>query len=151
MPFDGENYNKPFVYADATPRERLQELARLLENEQEWRNKTMKWDYSELLDTKTNARCGSVGCAMGLAEVTWGLPSNVDLAVEFGMCEILELGAGNIFTNTTDTYDKIFYGHNLWTTYRRHNMERVTPGQVAGAIRLYLDKGEAAFAGPDED
>lgn len=53
MPFDGSSFPQvsvptvaPFCFETATPDERLLELARMLENEQEWRNMRMEWDFT---------------------------------------------------------------------------------------------------------
>lgn len=47
-------------------------LAWLLDEEQaRWRNKVMSWDFGISLETTYKSKCGYVGCAMGLAHLTW--------------------------------------------------------------------------------
>lgn len=49
----------------------LQGLAWLLEREDDWRNKIMRWQFSSYLYETGHKHCGSAGCAMGLAHLTW--------------------------------------------------------------------------------
>lgn len=77
MPFDSLTFadiqvpvKKPFVYRTATPKERLLELARLLENDQEWRDTLMHWRFNVYLEP-TIKSCGTEGCALGLATLKW--------------------------------------------------------------------------------
>lgn len=78
MPYDSFGFkdlevpvSKPFDFDAATPDERLLELARLLENEQEWRDRLIGWNFEVILEGAKNS-CGTAGCAVGLAETVWG-------------------------------------------------------------------------------
>ena len=141
MPFDGKDFPlvavptvKPFDFDTATPDERLLELARLLENEQEWRSSLIEWDYSESLYRDPSAGCGTAGCALGLASIAWR---------GFGKLGSFELSRASHlarmhFAMTERDVDHIFIGG-----FTRLEFEAVTPGMVAAAIREFVAKRQS--------
>jgi len=136
MPFDSLTFDdvsvpvaKPFDFDTATPDERLCELARLLENEQEWRD-MMIWDYG--VELQTGGICGTSGCAMGLARVTWSGYAAIFQRNIFAEKEAFDL--------TSKQADFLFGGE----AYGGKDSDYITPGMVATAIRQFVANRQSA-------
>lgn len=125
MPFDSlsfEDVKVPtFNFATATPEERLLELARLLDNKQEWEDK-MFWDFGHVIHQD---ECGTSGCALGLSHIFW--PEFAERSYEIG-----HFNAARELFNLRGAEDTVFAsltpGHG----------NRVQPGDVAKAIRRVI-------------
>jgi hypothetical protein len=148
MPLDSlvwlEVADQPFVYEDATPEERLVELARLLEHEEEWRGWLLEWDYATELLTKPACgstiftlrkmlypnECGTSGCALGLAVMKW--PAFCHPFDDFASAAMQAFGFSD------QQVDRLFYGEAFG-----HNYAKVTPGMVALEIRKLLRRRHA--------
>jgi len=113
----------------------LAQLADLLENEQLWRDKLMHWDFDTVLSREQSYAkealrrlprekwCGSAGCAIGLARSIW--PKEFDSRT-----------TAEIFNIDFATCKKIFFSAMTYNPY--DNFDKVSPGDVARAIRDYL-------------
>jgi hypothetical protein len=122
---------KPFNFDTATGHERLAELARALDHEEEWRSK-IEWDYNVV---EMETRCGTAGCAIGLARALWGSNPHATSFETFG---ILEREASEIFYG----YHRSYPADPL--DVDNCDFDAVTPGMVANAIRDVLSRYEVA-------
>ncbi len=68
MPFDTTPGKPDFSFA--TGDTGLLRLAMLLDNEQEWRDSIMEWDFLSVTRNSLS-ECGTAGCALGLAKLVW--------------------------------------------------------------------------------
>lgn len=141
MPFDGPITDyapvvvptvAPFDFGTATPDERLLELARMLEDEQAWRDTRMEWNFSSIR-LQSNI-CGTAGCAVGLAQIVWPKflfndHGNDRSEIVFGLD--LDNEWGQLFGNGL--------AMSLGLT-----LAAVTPGHVATAIRQFVATRQGA-------
>lgn len=148
MPFDGKDFPlvtvptvKPFDFDTATPDERLLELARLLENEQEWRDSRMAWDFNRTLDTAAASPCGTAGCAMGLAHLTWSNFCPASYRPGFFSIFDAEKSACKHFNITLVQYGRLF---DERMALNNGGYQNVTPGMVATAIRQFVANRQSA-------
>jgi len=148
MPFDGKDFPliavptvKPFDFDTATPDERLLELARLLENEQEWRDGRMVWDFWEIFDhwEPQDGSCGTAGCAIGLASLSF--PSFSTGIPEVEGSEPRGDAARIRFDLTNDQMDALF-AQGLANSVSLP-MAEVQPIHVATAIREFVAKRQS--------
>lgn len=127
---------KKFNFATATPDERLLELARLLDNEQEWRDTVMAWDFAFECRKTTEVDCGTVGCALGLAATVW--PAFTEGGPHHG----------DVFQGATDflgmDFDTALTLFARGTADKHGGYAAVTPGMVAAEIREFVTKRSSA-------
>lgn len=132
MPFDPTGYNPAPDLTELQPgREGLRQLSYLLRHPEEWPEGHV-WDfrtvYRQVLEPQERPQCGTVGCAMGLADVKWG---------ESARHSMIE--------------DQIPYPHynDLFFRCRVYgvDMEFVLPTMVADAIDFYLREGRVPVDG----
>lgn len=130
MPLDGTNYQAEEVAFDlsfATGNTGLLRLARLLELEQTWRDTKMTWDFGTVLEGNDEAKCGTSGCAIGLALVLWP---------QFRRLDEQNISPEEVaFDLSSDDANLLFYGLN--PSYPSV-FEEIEPHHVAKAIREFV-------------
>lgn len=126
--------NIPF----ARGRRGLANLAQALNEPEEWENTLMEWDFGvTLCDTSEweTKKCGTMGCAMGLAAVLW--PEFKDEADRAGYFAAAE----KIFSISENTSLSLFGGCGNTDYYPKElSFDETKPSHVAAAIRKYLSE-----------
>ena len=133
MPLDGTHFDIEIDLTELQPgKEGLRQLSYLLRHPEKWPAQH-HWDFRTIsgwtLELDELPKCGTVGCAMGLADQTWGQDARRSQIGD----QIPELHCDGLFFRC-DTYGV--------------NMDEVTPTMVADAIDSYLATGRVPVATP---
>lgn len=120
----------------------LQGLAWLLEREDDWRNKIMRWEFSSYLYQTGHKHCGTAGCAMGLAHITWDKykgPEGSAESLTVLMDEIISIlrrrgeNEDTVGAAMNSVWHDLFHnGSDLF------NASQVTPRAVSDRIKAFL-------------
>lgn len=128
MPFDGKNFkveNRPDLRKPT-----LKGLAWLLRHPEDW-PPNHKWDFAAVLRAPTENHCGTQGCAIGVAQLTWP------------WCGELKSGwasRASVFDMAEREFELIFDDGDTLQTYGVYDDAKVTPSMVADAIDAYLTR-----------
>ena len=132
MPLDGAHFDEIDLIELQPGKEGLRQLSYLLRHPEKWPAQH-HWDFRTIsgsaLEPDERPECGTVGCAMGLADQIWGP------AARYSQIED-QIPAGH--------YSDLFF-----TGKRTHGviMKSVIPTMVADAIDSYLATGHVPVGG----
>ena len=137
MPLDGTHFDIPIDLTELQPgKAGLRQLAYLLCHPEEW-PRDFGWDFTDVL---YEHKCGTAGCALGIAYLFWGEAFSPD-------------PQGEVYA-MFDTYRSFGLDHEngcaLFNTDKIYGVEKmgdVTPTMVADAIDFFLATGRVPTGG----
>ena len=125
MPFDGKQV--PDLKTFTPGHDGLRQLSYLLRHPEFWL-KRFTWDFTSVL--RPDGRCGTAGCALGIAQSVWNIVEGDNTFVSMRCDEY-----GELFGMTASDVNRIFF-----TEHGKPSLSDVTPIDVADAIDRYLDR-----------